>query len=95
MLIRQDFHHQEKLPPRMFLEQVMDKLSKAYCFLWDNKNEENKIDMSWKDVTRYYNKNAFRSSIRKLNNEGLLSYQESDYGISIEMVGWDEVGPDI
>lgn len=91
MLIRQDFMTQTQLPPRMFMEQIMDGVAKAYCFLWDHKNEKNKLDMTWKDLSRYYNKNAFRTNLRKLNNEGLLSYQESEDGISIELVGWDEI----
>lgn len=91
MLIRQDFQPQAKLPPRMFLEIVMDPLSKAYCFMWDRKNDENRFRMTWKDVSVYYNKNAFRSNLRKLNNQGLLSYEESGDGVSIELVGWDEV----
>lgn len=91
MLIRQDFQELQKLPPRLFLEQIMDNLSKAYCFLWDRKDDSNKISMTWKDLSRYYNKNAFRSSVRKLNNQGLLSYDESSDGIAIELVGWDEI----
>lgn len=91
MLVRQDFSQNNKLPPRAFMEQIMDNLSKAYCFLWDHKNEENRFHMTWKEVLRYYNKNMFRSSLRKLGNEGLLSYEESDYGVSVELVGWDEV----
>ncbi len=91
MLIRQDFDAAPELPPRMFLEQIMDSVSKAYCFLWDRKNKENKIDMTWKDLSRYYNKNAFKTNLRKLNNEGLLSYEESKDGIFIELVGWDEM----
>jgi len=92
MLVRQDFsQHNHKLPPRLYLEQVMDSLTKAYCFLWDHKNDQNRFEMTWKDVLRYYNKNAFRSNLRKLNNQGLLSYQESVDGISIDLVGWDEV----
>ena len=91
MLIRQDFHEQPQLPPRLYMEQIMDGVSKAYCFLWDRKDDEYKIDMTWKYLSRYYNKNMFRSSIRKLNNEGLLSYEESDDGIHIELVGWDEI----
>lgn len=88
MLIRQDF---QPLPPRLFMEQIMDKISKAYCFLWDQKDEKNRIRMTWRQVTRYYNKNAFRSSLRKLNNEGLLNYEETPDGIAIELVGWDEI----
>lgn len=91
MLIRQDFHPQPLMPPRLYMEQIMDNLSKAYCFLWDHKDEQNKFEMTWKDLSRYYNKNAFRSSLRKLNNEGLLSYEEDDDRISIELVGWDEI----
>ena len=88
MLVRQDFHN---LPPRLFLEQIMDTLSKAYCFLWDNKNKKNMFKMTWKELSVYYNKNSFRTSVRKLNTEGLLSYEESKDGIAIELVGWDEV----
>ena len=91
MLIRQDFHPQAKLPPRAFLEQIMDPLTKAYCFLWDRKDSQNRLHLPWKDLALYYNKNAFRTNLRKLNNTGLLSYEESREGISIELVGWDEV----
>ncbi len=94
MLIRQDFHSQPKLPPRMFLEQVMDSLSKAYCFLWDRKDEQNRFQVTWKDLSVYYNKNAFRSALRKLCNHGLLHYEESREGILIELVGWDEIVAD-
>lgn len=91
MMIRQDFEPQTELPPRMFMEQIMDALSKAYCFLWDHKDEQNKFQITWKDLTRYYNKNTFRSNLRKLNNEGLLDYEESEQGILVELVGWDEI----
>jgi len=91
MVIRQDFHPQTQLPPRLYLEQVMDNLSRAYCFLWDNKNDQNILKMTWKELSIYYNKNSFRSNLRKLNKEGLLSYEELDDGISIEMIGWDEI----
>jgi len=94
MLIRQDFSQRNPLPPRFFMEQVMDDLSKAYCFLWDIKDDQNQIDITWEDISRYYNKNAFRSKIRKLNNEGLLSYRESVDGIYIELVGWDDITED-
>lgn len=92
MLLRQDFNPQENLPPRLFLEQIMDNLSKAYCFLWDHKNEENKIQMTWKDISTYYNKNSFRSNLRKLNNSGLLSFEETPDGVDIEVVGWNDLG---
>lgn len=89
MLLRQDFT--PALPPRMFMEQIMDKLSKCYCFLWDKRNEDNIISITWKDLNAYYNKNTFRTIVRKLGISGLLSYRESKDGITIELVGWDEV----
>lgn len=87
-MIRQDTH---ELPPKMFLMQVIDTIAKIYVFLWDRKDEENQIDLTWKDLTRFHNKNSFRTSLRKLCNHGLLDYEESDDGITIELVGWDEV----
>jgi hypothetical protein len=87
MMIRQDF---ERLPPKMYMMQIMDSLVKTYVFLWDKKDDENRIEMTWKDISMYYNKNSFRTSLRKLNNEALLNYNESSEGILIEMVGWDE-----
>lgn len=87
-MIRQDF---QDLPPKLFMMQILDSVSKAYVFLWEKKDPLNRINMTWKDVSKYYNRNTFRTSIRKLNDEGLLSYNESDDGVFIEMVGWDEV----
>ena len=81
----------EGLPPKPFMMQVMSELTKIYCFLWERKDEANRIDFTWKELSRYYNKNCFRTSLRKLNNAGLLDYEESDDGISIELVGWDEI----
>ena len=87
-MIRQDL---EELPPKMFMMQILDNLTKTYVFLWDKKDKLNRICITWKELAKYYNKNAFRSSLRKLCNEGLLNYDDSDEGISIELVGWDEV----
>lgn len=86
-MIRQDF---QQLPPKMFMMQILDNVTKTYVFLWDRKDVNNKICMSWQDLVKYHNKNSFRTSLRKLNNEGLLNYQESVGGISIELVGWDD-----
>lgn len=91
MLVRQDF---QEMPPKPFMMQIMDNVTKAYCFLWERKDKLNRIKFSWNELTQYYNKNAFRTSLRKLNNEGLLSYNESKTGVSIELVGWDELMED-
>lgn len=90
MLIRQDFKQEIDMPPRAYLEQIMGSVMKAYCLLWDIKDQENRVQMSWKDISKYYHKNTFKTSLRKLNEKGLLSYDESESGIEIELVGWDE-----
>jgi len=87
MITRQDF--QAQLPPRAFMDMVMDTLSQVYCYLWDNRNAKNQVHLSWEELTRRYNRNSFRTSLRKLNNSGLLSYDESPDGILVELVGWD------
>ncbi len=91
MLMRQDFHPQQQMPPRLFMEQIMDNLGKAYCFLWECKDGQNRLDMTWDEVRKIFSKNTFRCSIRRLCSAGLLSYEESKHGVSIELVGWDEV----
>ncbi len=88
MMIRQDF---QELPPTDFLMQILDVKSKFYLFLWGKKDAENNIEFTWKEVSRYYNRNCFRTNLRKLNELGLISYEESDSGVSIELVGWDDI----
>lgn len=88
MKIHQDF---KEMPPKMFMDQIMDNLGKIYCFLWEKKDELNQFEMSWKDLDQYYNKNSFRTNLRKLNHKGLLDYYESEDRIKIELVGWDEI----
>lgn len=91
MIIRTDFKSVEEMPPRYFLEQITDSVTKAYFWLWDHKNPDNFISMTWKDLSLYYHKNTFRTNLRKLNNQGLLSYQESKDGFDVELIGWDDV----
>lgn len=88
-MIRQDFT--QDLPPKAFMFQVMDNLTKAYCFLWDKKDINHRIRMTLNEVSKYYNMNTFRTVLRKLNNQGLLSYKETKNVILIELVSWDDV----
>jgi hypothetical protein len=87
-MVRQDFNI---LPPKPFLMQIMDPLTKEYCFLWEKKDLENRIKMTWEDLIPFYNKNSFRTGLRKLNEKGLLSYAENKEGVSIEMIAWEEI----
>ncbi len=80
-----------EFPPVAFIKQVLDKISSTYVFLWETKDDFNRVYLSWKDLSKRYHKNSFRSSLRKLNDEGLLSFEETDEGIRIELVGWDDI----
>jgi hypothetical protein len=91
MVIRQDFSITSQLPPRLFMEQIMDSLSKVYCYLWDNKNALNQIELSWHKASRIFSRKTIRTSLRKLSAQGLLDYQEDEDGVTIELVGWDEI----
>ena len=84
----------KQLPPKPFMMQILDNTSKTYVFLWERKDDLNRVRMTWEDICRYYSKNSFRTSLRKLNNEGLLDYEESPSGLSIELVGWDDIDSD-
>lgn len=87
-MLRQEFN---ELPPKMFVMQITDAITKIYMFLWDRKNSSNEVSITWKDLATYHNKNSFRSNLRKLNTVGLLSYVESDCGVTIELVSWDDM----
>jgi len=79
------------LPPRAFMEQIMDKIASTYCFLWDHKNNDNRVSMTWHEISLHFHKNSFRATLRRLNKEGLLSYKEFEEHINIELVAWDDV----
>jgi hypothetical protein len=78
------------LPPKPFMIRLMDKVAKTYCFLWREKNSEYEFDITWKDLAQYFNKNVFRTSVKKLSSAGLLDYRENEEGIHIELVALDE-----
>ena len=86
-MIHQDFCN---LPPKMYLMNVLDKTSQIYVYLWERKNALNRICMSWDDVRLQYNKNTFKTALRKLLYVGLLNYEDSPDHVEVELVGWEE-----
>ena len=76
------------MPPRAFMQQIMDKTSKLYCFLWDKKDEEGSMFLGWHEVVYLYQKNSFRSCMRKLKEQNLLTYRETDSGVKIKLFEW-------
>ena len=91
MINGHDPHALPALPPRGYLEQIMDNVTKTYCFLWDRKDSKNLVNVEWKELSLHFHKNSFKATLRRLNKEGLLSYQEHENGIRIELVAWDDV----
>jgi hypothetical protein len=69
----------------------MDSLLTAYCFLWEQKDSENQLTMTWSDLSKYFSKSSFKASLRKLFAKGLISYDESKDGFFVELVGWDSI----
>lgn len=79
-------------PPYPFLQQVLHHCPKAaltYWHLWKQKDKNNNVSMTNKDVSYFKHPNAFKSDLRQLNIEGLISYDEDGGKISIEMVDWE------
>lgn len=87
-MIRPEFR---SIPPIEFLIQILDTQAKIYLFLWERKDKMNRFHIQWKDLNHYYNKNTFRTNLRNLTGTGLISYEEDEEGVSIEMVGWDDI----
>ncbi len=69
----------------------MNPPSKVYLFLWEKKDIHNRFYMTWKEITHYFNKNMFKTNLRKLNDVGLVSSKQNDDGVLVELVGWDEI----
>jgi len=88
MIIKPEF---SEMPPKPFLMQVLDKNSRVYVHLWEKKNENNLFFISWDELRKQYNTNAFKTSLRKLCDLGLLSFDETFDGFAVELVGWEEV----
>ncbi len=81
----------QTLPPKPLMMQILDATSKIYVFLWDRKDETNTLRMTWKKLSKYFNKNRLKTGLRKLCDEGLLDYRETASGICVELVSLDDL----
>lgn len=87
-------HIREELPPKQFLVQVANHCPTAvstYIYLWDKKDENNCVSISKSDISYFAHPNAFKSNLRKLNIEGLISYIENFGKIFVEMIDWNDL----
>ena len=88
-------HHSEELPPKAFLRQVLNHCPVAgltYIDLWEKKDELNQVYLDKKEISLSIHLNAYKNNLRRLYNEGLISYddQTDPASIVVELVGWQE-----
>lgn len=81
-------------PPMPYLEQVLNHAPKAgqvYLWLWRHANEDHVCHLRASLIAdcTMISKTSFKNSLRALCREGLLSFQEHDDIVEIELVGWD------
>jgi hypothetical protein len=74
------------MPPRQCMNQIMDPVSHVYCYLWDMKDAEWSIFLSWKDLVKVFQKNSFRTAVRKLQAKGLVKgSKDSEEGVKVRL----------
>lgn len=82
-------------PPLPFLEQVLRHCPRSgllYLKLWQEKNEECRCHFSKKDISNFMHPHAFSNALRKLCDEGLVSCNEGQNSLTIELVDWSSMG---
>jgi hypothetical protein len=78
-----------------YLEQVLNHVPKAgqtYVWLWKHADDNHVCHLRASqiaDVTMM-SKACFKHALRALCREGLISFQENDDILEVELVGWDD-----
>lgn len=88
------FKANQKLPPALYLRQVLEHCPRAgqtYCILWDNMDKNNHSKFNKDDIrTVYlYSMKSWRDHLRLLAKEGLINIDEDKENFDIELVGYD------
>ena len=74
------------LPPENKIQKIANNLIKIYFFLWKKKNESNILILKWDEILPFFNKNTFRTALRKISLENLIFYKETAEGVAIEII---------
>lgn len=77
---------EENLPPENKILKIANNLVKIYIFIWKNKNESNILKLKWEEVIPFFNKNTFRTALRKISQENLIFYKETKDGVAISCI---------
>jgi len=65
---------------------IMDPVSHVYCYLWDLKDAEWSVFLSWKELVNKFQKNSFKSCVRKLKAKGLVKgSNEENEGVKVKL----------
>ncbi len=90
------FNKLQNYPPYIYLKQVAEHCPKAvstYMTIWNLMNVENKFNVYKEDVRNelLISLAKFRHDLLLLVKEGLVSIEETEKSIQIELVDWDEI----
>ncbi len=80
------FNTYSEFPPIEKLSRILDKKCEIYLFLWSKRDVNNRVKITWKQVREFYNKNNFRTALRNLRFENVLSYRETESGIAVDLI---------
>jgi hypothetical protein len=78
----------KSMPPKQLLMRVLDRKCKIYVFLWERKNDQFLVELDWKEVRKFFNKNTFITGLRELGNKGVLFFEEKEDSVFIELMSW-------
>jgi hypothetical protein len=95
LMARAKLRQQWEYPPMPYLEQVLNHCSRAgqtYVWLWKHADDNKVCHVRASHIAEatLISKATFKHSLRALCREGLLSFQESDDIMEIELTGWDD-----
>ncbi len=84
----------EDFPPYPYLKQVGEHCPKAVCTymdIWKDRDKANKLKLYKDQVRNKYliSLAKFRHDLLLLVKEGLISIDETDQSLSIELIGWE------
>ena len=86
----------QEYPPYFYLKQVATHYPRAvltYIELWEKRDKKCKVT-AYKDLINIqftHSRAQFMNDLKKLVNEGLVSCEETDQTLKIELVDWQDV----
>jgi hypothetical protein len=79
------------LPPIRLLCKILDVKGKIFLFLWERRDKHDRVEMTWKELSEYYNKNKFKTALRYLGDADLIFWWVYEDRFAVEFINLDEV----